>query len=407
MKVPKLEITFKSVEGWGHSGGRSMNIWGQVPSKNLPLDEINNAIKQGNKSCVWTCYDNKIYGNTDENGKILPITEQDLPRTISATFKPCYAKYSAIAENLGMRIAMALDLPTSYNYIVEFNPKNPKYKDIVRHLNDRDLKKLQKYGIVSIDFLKPATLENESLSQAYSGDRLVSFEESIQMAHLRFSSDPSKPLLVKTWIESLRDFVVSKMDIALQYMSKEKFVDQIKKIESRIVRSYLLREFIGDCDFTDMNSGLCYDSKAHTIMYAPNFDYGECFNSLIKTKLDFMPPDEELEVIVKWDKNYIEKKLEKSKTPINELAKSYSTATSEENVRFIMSKYPEDAKEFFESLKLAMKEGRLTNLVDAYTKCDEPLLTKEEADMFKEYISSRADFFVNALELGLNGKEKQ
>ena len=48
-------------------------------------------------------------------------------------------------------------------------------------------------------------------------------------------------------------------------------------------------------------------------MYAPNFDYGECFNSLIKTKLDFMPPDEELEVIVKWDKNYIEKKLEKSK----------------------------------------------------------------------------------------------
>ena len=129
MKVPKLEITFKSVEGWGHSGGRSMNIWGQVPSKNLPLDEINNAIKQGNKSCVWTCYDNKIYGNTDENGKILPITEQDLPRTISATFKPCYAKYSAIAENLGMRIAMALDLPTSYNYIVEFNPKNPKYKD--------------------------------------------------------------------------------------------------------------------------------------------------------------------------------------------------------------------------------------------------------------------------------------
>ena len=188
-------------------------------------------------------------------------------------------------------------------------------------------------------------------------------------------------------------------------MSKDKFLDVIKRIESRIVRSYLLREFIGDCDFTDMNSGFIYDSKSHRLMYAPNFDYGECFNSFIRTKLDFMPPPDELEVILKWDKNYINKKIEKSKIPIQELAKKFSTATSEKNILFIINNYPKDTMEFFDSVKLAMKEDRLTKLVDSYTERDSHLLLDEEASMFKEYISSRANFFINTLEHELNTKE--
>ena len=405
MKIPELDILYESVDGWDCSGGRSMNIWGQIPISYFPLDEINHAIMQGKKSCIWTCYDNVVYSNTGVDGKIKPITLQDLPKTISATFKPTYSKFSAIAENLGMRIAMTLDMPTSYNFIVHFNPENPKYKNIINHLNDRDLKNLQKYGIVSIDFLKPATLKNENHSQAYSGDRLISFEESILMANLKFSSDPNKPLLVETWIKSLRDFIISKKDLAMPYMSKDKFLDVIKRIESRIVRSYLLREFIGDCDFTDMNSGFIYDSKSHRLMYAPNFDYGECFNSFIKTKLDFMPPPDELEVILKWDKNYINKKIEKSKIPIQELAKKFSTATSEKNILFIINNYPKDTMEFFDSVKLAMKEDKLTKLVDSYTEHDSHLLLDEEASMFKEYISSRANFFINTLEHELNTKE--
>ena len=176
MKIPELEITYKSVDGWDYSGGRSMNIWGQIPSSYIPLNEINKSIMQGKKSCIWTCYDNAIYSHFDKNGKILPISQQDLPKTISATFKPTYSKYGVIAENLGMRIAIALDMPTSYNFIVEFKFNKPEYKNIVNHLNDRDLNKLQKFGIVSIDFLKPATLKNENHTQAYSGDRLVLFE---------------------------------------------------------------------------------------------------------------------------------------------------------------------------------------------------------------------------------------
>ena len=399
MEFSELEISCKT-SGWDYSGGRSNNVWGQVPTSHLPIDEINRAIEQGQKSCIWTCYDNAFYSKT-KNGK--PVTLEELPKTISATFKPTYAKFSAVAENLGMRIAITLGMPTSYNYIVSFDPN--KHKHIVNHLNERDLKNLQKYGIVSIDFLRPATLQNENHSQAYSGDRLISFEESIKMASLNFSNDPNKPLLVETWIKSLKEFVLSKKDLMLPHMSEEKFFEQIKKIESRIVRSYLLREFLGDCDFTDMNSGLIYDSKTHSLMYAPNFDYGECFNSLIKTKLDFLPPPDELKVILEHDKNYLAQKYEKSQTPIQILAKKFSTATSGKNILFIINNYPKDAKEFFDSLKLAMKDESLTPLVDAYTESNTPLLTKEESNMFKEYISCRGKFFINTLENQLNRKE--
>ena len=141
MEFSELEISCKT-SGWDYSGGRSNNVWGQVPTSHLPIDEINRAIEQGQKSCIWTCYDNAFYSKT-KNGK--PVTLEELPRTISATFKPTYAKFSAVAENLGMRIAITLGMPTSYNYIVSFDPN--KHKHIVNHLNERDLKNLQKYGI--------------------------------------------------------------------------------------------------------------------------------------------------------------------------------------------------------------------------------------------------------------------
>ena len=113
MEFSELEISCKT-SGWDYSGGRSNNVWGQVPTSHLPIDEINRAIEQGQKSCIWTCYDNAFYSKT-KNGK--PVTLEELPKTISATFKPTYAKFSAVAENLGMRIAITLGMPTSYNYI--------------------------------------------------------------------------------------------------------------------------------------------------------------------------------------------------------------------------------------------------------------------------------------------------
>lgn len=52
MKIKPLEINL-DVVGWDFSGGKSKNVWGQVPTSNLPIDEINKAIAQNKKSCIW------------------------------------------------------------------------------------------------------------------------------------------------------------------------------------------------------------------------------------------------------------------------------------------------------------------------------------------------------------------
>ena len=150
-KIENLEINL-NVEGWEVSGGRSNNVWGQVPTKNLPFDEINAAIRQGRHSSIWTCYDNVIYAK-DKNGQMREVTEAELPKTISATFKPSFNKMSALCENLGMKIAVALDMPTSYNYVVKFDPE--EFSKVLKNFRETNLeKRIQPYGIVSIDFLQ-------------------------------------------------------------------------------------------------------------------------------------------------------------------------------------------------------------------------------------------------------------
>ena len=410
----KLKIKYHSVEGWDNSGGRSKNIWGQVPTSNLPISLINSALKQNSKSCIWTCYDDEIY-KKDESGNYTLLDLENLPKTISATFKPTYEKYTAIAENLGMRIALALNLPTSYNYIVEFDYENPNsgFKSILNHLSERDLKNLQPYGIVSIDFLK-ATPPGQTayFSAAYSGERLVSFEESMKMANFEFSNNSEKPMLIKNWIKSLISLIMEKRDKYLSNISDEKLCKQIKCVKSRIVRSFLLREFLGDCDFTDRNCGFVYDSKTQNLQFAPNFDYGESFNALIKTKLDYLPPQEEIETILKWDKDYLKKKIEKSKIPTSELAKRFSSTTSEENIKYIVQNFPEDTKEFLSGIKKLISDSSIiTKMVEDYTlpSSNSPaLLTIDEAEIFQDFIFCRAQWLDNYLtrELSTNIEKK-
>ena len=389
----ELLFAYPHFLGWDYSGGRSMNVWIRVLTENLPIDLINEAISKGEKSCIWTCYDNIIYRNIDENGRVKPVSLEDLPKYISATFKPTYSKYAALAENLGMKIAVALGLPTSYNYIVKFDPT--KHKEITDHLNQRDLDKLQPYGIVSIDFLKPADINNHS--QAYSGDRLITFEETLHLsAYSPTRAYSDEPYLIKSWINGLKEFITEKRQNSS--LSKHEQEKQLKNIESRIVRSYLLREFLGDCDFTGLNSGLVHNSEEKKLSFAPNFDYGECFNTLIKTKLDYLPPKKELETILKWDPNYLKKKEMQRNTPIAELARKFSSSTSEQNLRFIMENYKEDTKEFLTSLQNAMNEGKLLNIIDGYTVGEDALLTKDEGEVFKYYLLERAAFFTNFLQ---------
>lgn len=381
MKINPLEIDLNIV-GWDESGGRSQNIWGQVPIENLPIEEINWAISQGRKSCVWTCYDDVIYSK-DKNGKLLPCDISTLPKTISATFKPCYERFSAIAENLGMRIAMALELPTSYNYIVKFDKE--KFPQVLKHIQRDDLREsVQPYGIVSIDFLKPKKNDYGEIT----GETLESFADVMRRVEL---SRLQNNTLVKNWIECVDLYVKSNYpDLPKEYLD-----EQIKRINSRIVRSYVLREFLGDCDFTDLNSGIV------NLNYAPNHDYGESFNSLIRTKFFEPPTGKNLDLILLYDPDYLEKKEEiKNNTLVESLAQRFSQDTSEENLRYITKNFPTETREVLSGLVGAIKNDTFSSLVDDYATAEdgqEPLISLEEAKMFKIYLNTRAGWLQNLL----------
>ena len=379
MIINPLEIDL-SVVGWDFSGGKSKNVWGQVPTSNLPFDEINAAIENNRKSCVWTCYDDAIYIK-DASGKLLPLNLKNLPKTISATFKPTYRKHAAVVENLGMRIAMALDLPTSYNYIVKFDKE--KHDNIVKHIGNTS-EEIQPYGVVSIDFLKPvANSEGEIV-----GENLSSFADLFRLSKMLSGQNNTK---ISKWIKSVDTYIKD----TYKHLPQELLSKQIAKINSRIVRSYVLREFLGDCDFTELNSGIV------SLNYAPNHDFGESFNSLMQTKFFELPKPEHLEVILKYDPNYIEKKrLLKENTLVETLAQRYAQDTSKENLEFIRENYPEETCEVLNSLIEAIKNDTFSKLVDDYTLDKDghtPLLTTEEAKMFKTYLNTRAGWLQNLL----------
>ena len=420
MEIKELEIDL-NVEGWKISGGRSGNVWGQVSTENIPFEIIKQAVKKGKKSCIWTALDSVLYveekkkdfDKTDsysrashkdkEQAKI--VLNKNLLKTMSATFKPSFDPYNSIAENMGMRIAVALDMPTSYNYLVKFD-KN-KYPQILKNFqSESSVEKVRDIGAVSLDFLQVVELDREieeevrvvydgkpmwkKIKRNYSGDELVLFSESIGFAR-------RNELLSGTNF-SIKNWILGVDALAQKYVSEfppELLQDQLKKINSRIVRSYLLREFLGDCDFTDLNSGFVINRDAQTIRYAPNFDYGESFNALIKTKLDYMPAKKELETILKWQPDYIEKKKERAKTPISIIAQTYASDASRANLRFVFENYPEDAKEFLQNLNEVAKSGIFNQIVDSYQKMTnngKPLLNAEEASMFKEYIKCRTEW---------------
>ena len=112
IEIPNLIINLDTW-GWDKSGGKSNNVWGQVPFPEEIIDIANKAkarsIKfsrfigkdQKIKPSIWTAYDPILYADNE------PITKEDLPATISATFKSCYSNYTAIIENMCMRIAYA------------------------------------------------------------------------------------------------------------------------------------------------------------------------------------------------------------------------------------------------------------------------------------------------------------
>jgi hypothetical protein len=426
-EVQDLEIDLSNTVGWDKSGGKSQNVWGQVPMLEVFIKWANKlkaksrgffgvAKKEIKKPPVWTSVDGVLYADDK------PITKADLPKTISATFKTCDSKYDAIVENMAMQIACALDLPTSYNYIVKWNPNDfPKIVEnypnfqLRRDVRERGVQ----LGIVSVDFLQSyrdkISVKKEVETQTtkdgkeieferiddFAGDRLIAFDDIVTkiVGSNRLSGDQN---LIENWVKAVDKFVQDE----LGDLPREKVNKIINNVHSRIARSFLLKEYCGDCDNTSYNAAIVYNESNGTLRYAPNHDFGDSFNKLRKTKINRpkLMAKEEIEKSFQYiqDEKMKEyaiqtmlKRLEKENAEsVADIARQYAVVeSSKRNVEYILNNFPESAREFFENVDKCVQKKTFDKIVDSYTRltCNgEQLLTKTEAEIFKEYLAERS-----------------
>lgn len=412
-EVQKLIIDIDNTKGWDNIGGKSNNVWGQVP---MPTEIVEIANRYKRKSIrlgqlmnkdvkflpsIWTAYDKLIYASDE------PITMEDLPSTISATFKSCYNRYSAIVENMAMRIAFALDLPTSYNYIVQFDPQ--EYPKIVENYPNPELKKkVHKLGVVSIDFLQSS--RGESVREIYTdideygkesqvesiydvdGDRLIPFDDIVTkvVGNNRLSGDQN---LIENWVSAIDLFVQEE----LKDLPREKVNKTIHNVHSRIARSFLLKEYCGDCDNTSYNATVVFNKVLSRLVYGPNHDFGDSFNKLVKSKIDKTQSMsiEQINALPEKVRNIMLERLAKEdKESVADIAKQFAViGASKRNLEYIFAHFPDSAKEFFESVDKCVQKKTFSKIVNSYTRmtCDgKVIMTRKEAEIFKEYLEERA-----------------
>lgn len=467
VKIPKLDMRFHDVGALGGHSGQSQPVCGNVPMPKEILDKAQRMVETGNKPCIFTAYDDVLYSSNFDRRRItredclayiddvldgiqqlddrtllyriytlyknggkenvlndsnvvdeikyrIELSERGVPSRVSALFKAGFRPYTAVYENLSMNIAMALNVPTSYNYIVSFDTKeNPEITKQFRTQKKKE--NLQNIGIVSIDFLQNRAVpkygaELRSMDGSgwikttldYSPDQLLSLSETMK------GSYPDSLFLISNWIEGVK----SSTDKYMQGFSENEKQKNIEAIVMRICESTLLRELCGDCDFTPFNVGRVYNPKKHIDRYAPDYDYGECFNGisrllLEKDKVDTCGLTPEVFNSLPEDvrKKLMSVESEKQKT-IEGVATSWASGTSGRNVEYILSSHLDYAKDFFVKLEKVMNDGTFDNLVEKYTMLtadgETPLLSTEEAELTKEYLHIRSKWLMSLFKQKLN-----
>ncbi len=392
--IEELDIRLMDV-GWDHSEGKSRNVWGNVKIPQEFLNYAQEYVKTKNKRpSIWTAYDDVLY-TRDENGT-WHFTPENLPSTISATFKSSRNRFSPIAENMAMRIAVALELPTSYNFLVKYTPE--LHEKITNNINPPSILPgpINQYGVVSIDMLKGfatggrGNYEPSNSIASTIGDQLVSFSDSDRIVRNALTQTLDSGL-VENWMKSVKIFSSN----YLSDVSEAKQNESLAKINSRIARSTLLRTFLGDCDFTALNSGYIFNASKKQLNYAPNFDYGEALTSLRVAKLEGLKYNkDELAFILQHEPNYLEKKKFEESKSISELAKTYESGTSKENLKYISTHFEEDILEFLMSLNQAVEDNVISDIIYSYAQKNEygdQLITIEEAQMIDKYLIERAN----------------
>lgn len=368
----------------------------------------------GAKPSVWTAFDDYIYNKYPKNER---VPREEIPQ-ISAVFKSCFNKYSAVVENMAMKIAIMLDMPTSYNYIVKFTPE--KHPEITSsYPTPEKAQKAYPYGVVSIDFLQNkqgietistteyverdeegniiATHEIDSID-TLSGDELIQFDDALQKYNIATNSLTNDQNLIKNWIKVVDELARRELEGSPQ----ETINKSISNIHSRIARSFLLKDLVlGDCDFTPRNAGMVINRINKKLRYAPNYDYGEALNSLVKRILEKQNSNDYCGMskeVFESQQPFVQERLrqiyknKKTEFTIKEVAEMSASAESEENLQYVFEHFPSACREFFENLDELIRGTFIDTLVDSYndmTVNGVPLLTKEECNMIKEYIRYR------------------
>ena len=181
---------------------------------------------------------------------------------------------------------------------------------------------------------------------------------------------------------------------------KEKVNKTIADVHSRVARSFLLKEYLGDCDNASYNAALVLNRVTGTLRYAPNFDYGESFNKLIKTKIYKQRMSQaELDALPANAREFMLQRYEKEESEtVEDIARQYAAADiSKKNLFYVFDHFPNSTQEFFQNIDKCMQRKAFDKIVDSYTTmtCDgKPIMTQEEAEMFKDYLDVRATWMM-------------
>ena len=228
------------------------------------------------------------------------------------------------------------------------------------------------------------------------GDVLIPFDDIVTqiIGKDRLSGEQN---LIENWVLAVDKFVQEK----LNHLPRENINKIIDNVHSRIARSFLLKEYCGDCDNTSYNATVVFNKLRGTLAYGPNHDFGDSFNKLLKTKIDKSQSmsDEEINKLPELIRKKMLERLEKEKKEtVTDIARQYSVVgASERNMEYIFQNFPESAREFFENVDRCVQNKNFSKIVDSYTRmsCDgEPLLTQKEAEIFKEYLAERSTWMI-------------
>jgi len=432
-EIPKLDIDLK-VEGWDRISrySRTFPVCGRVAFPDFLLFMKNHArenrsifekicnklgIKFNPKTPIWTAYDKEFI-----SGKEL----ESLP-SISVLFKSCFTPYSAVIENMVMNIAYELDIPTSCNFIVNFNKED--YPQITSLYNSTsNMKKLQDVGLVSIDFLQPTHRKEPIISKTtyqypfskkiieidsiddIGGDELISFQDAFKVYRPNMDNASGEQNLLENWIYVAVKYIEDNLPNMLKNLNpklsekdiEKKVAKTIAKVTNRIARSCVFKEFAGDCDSTDYNGGIVVNRDTGKIRFAPTYDYGECCRALIQEKLK--KPDlycgMSKEVFEKLPENIrnlmIKSYNNKKDRSVESISQDFASGEiSSHNLYYAFEHFPLACEELFRNLNMAVQSKKLDNIIEKYnnlTVNGNPLLSTEEVEIFKEYFNRRASW---------------